>query len=1118
MRILKGLSALIVLTGLVIGLPLLFVSIGANPLPGLADLPQLIGRPDYGGLVLTGTVMPLIGWIAWAWFTLSVLVEIPAAVRGVRAPRIRALSGAQGAASLLVAAVIAMGASPAMAATAPASPAPTITSTAVAGDVTQNDADDEETEAGLETYTVKSGDSLWAIAEARLGDGAEYRAIADLNYDRVQPDGRALTPADHTIVPGWELLLPETATAPGGDESTHTVRAGENLSMIADQHLGDTDRYTEILAANPGLTDPDLIHPGDTLTLPSTADRGPEHAEPTKIDEAAPQKKATDAPEAETTSSANDAAASEASPSPAWAAVESSDGAAADAASDSGVEATAGAGVDTSSAEEPAPSAGDETPGDHEEETSAEDGSVLRTAGGIGALLAAGLLGLLGVRRLHQRRRRKAGQNTPAPSTEAAVVESRLREAAGPLTADGIDHALRHISHWAQCTGQDLPEMFCARADSTTLAVYLTAPAQLPEPFTAVDDDQVVWQVNPEDLGELEPTPPAPYPGLVTLGQDHDGAHVLADIEYLGALSVHDDTGRSHEILNAMAVELGMSPWSEQLQVSLVGLAAGLPQVAGGGRIRHFDTVEMLLTRLRGQAEEARAYLHGAELESLHQARTAGTGYETMPPEIVVLAIQPTDEQLDELTDLINELPRVGIAAITDQQPLGEWSLNVDSSNNATLEPASLSLAPQRVSDQEHAAIVELLATAGDNAAPAVDTEESTTEITLDLVDTTGGFHPTLVADPDPDPADDDTAEPAEPVTNGPAETDNVEATETDDAAAEHVNEEPLEESSPEPATAKLPAPAASDHDQTEPAGDDQSTHETEEEAAPAATDEPLVAAVPAGEPLLEAVDEETGAPFIRILGPVVLDGARGPAPTTPSGDVSPTKIARYTSTAAFLALNPGSSLEQFHHAFWPNADPRGSKADLNRNRLSSDVRKYLGQDEGGAYYYPHAVHGEYRLDERVGTDWQLFCDLVGSTPRAATTERLVAALKLVRGAPFEGVAAKHYLWIDTIVSEMIDRICDVAHELVQRSVKNSAPALARLGATAGCLVDPANEQMWRNAMMAEHLAGDRRGVEAVARKLNDYLDSFGDDYEPEEETQDLLEQLRSRHGYQIAG
>ncbi len=48
----------------------------------------------------------------------------------------------------------------------------------------------------------------------------------------------------------------------------HTIRPGESLSSIAGDRLDDPDVWRRIREANPGLTDPDLIHPGDRVAIP----------------------------------------------------------------------------------------------------------------------------------------------------------------------------------------------------------------------------------------------------------------------------------------------------------------------------------------------------------------------------------------------------------------------------------------------------------------------------------------------------------------------------------------------------------------------------------------------------------------------------------------------------------------------------------------------------------------------------------------------------------------------------------------------------------------------------------------------------------------------------------
>jgi nucleoid-associated protein YgaU len=51
---------------------------------------------------------------------------------------------------------------------------------------------------------------------------------------------------------------------------TYTVKAGDTLSKIAKDHLGDAHAYTKIFEANRDqLSDPDKIKPGQVLKLPA---------------------------------------------------------------------------------------------------------------------------------------------------------------------------------------------------------------------------------------------------------------------------------------------------------------------------------------------------------------------------------------------------------------------------------------------------------------------------------------------------------------------------------------------------------------------------------------------------------------------------------------------------------------------------------------------------------------------------------------------------------------------------------------------------------------------------------------------------------------------------------
>jgi nucleoid-associated protein YgaU len=61
----------------------------------------------------------------------------------------------------------------------------------------------------------------------------------------------------------------QAGSSPGG-ASTHTVVRGDTMSGVARADCGDAADWRTIAAANPQITNPNLIHPGDQLAIPCT--------------------------------------------------------------------------------------------------------------------------------------------------------------------------------------------------------------------------------------------------------------------------------------------------------------------------------------------------------------------------------------------------------------------------------------------------------------------------------------------------------------------------------------------------------------------------------------------------------------------------------------------------------------------------------------------------------------------------------------------------------------------------------------------------------------------------------------------------------------------------------
>jgi nucleoid-associated protein YgaU len=82
------------------------------------------------------------------------------------------------------------------------SQAPAADTVAVEPEVAERDASEPvKSEAGVQTYTVLSGDTLWTISEQVYGDGSNYMKIFEANTS-------ILEHPDH-ILPGQKLVIPE---------------------------------------------------------------------------------------------------------------------------------------------------------------------------------------------------------------------------------------------------------------------------------------------------------------------------------------------------------------------------------------------------------------------------------------------------------------------------------------------------------------------------------------------------------------------------------------------------------------------------------------------------------------------------------------------------------------------------------------------------------------------------------------------------------------------------------------------------------------------------------------------------------------------------------------------
>ncbi len=314
-RFARAVLAGLTLVALVIGLPILLARYGSWPIHQVPTASQLSDAP---GQALTDdavfAILTVAAWATWAAFTVSVVLELVAAVRGASRPTLPYLAPIQHGARQLVASLLMTAtltgpfASQRVVAAPALPPLSDVARQPVAAVIHEGPAPQAPVDEGavdpaapiedLPVVRVARGDSPWSLAERHLGDGLRWRELWDLNRGTPQADGRAWVVEDQIDI-GWQIRLPVGAVgvpAPGNVEPTdggppsetageHLVVPGDTLREIADSELGDPERYPEIFEASqtieqPGgvhLTDPDLILPGWTLRLP---DASPDPAEP----------------------------------------------------------------------------------------------------------------------------------------------------------------------------------------------------------------------------------------------------------------------------------------------------------------------------------------------------------------------------------------------------------------------------------------------------------------------------------------------------------------------------------------------------------------------------------------------------------------------------------------------------------------------------------------------------------------------------------------------------------------------------------------------------------------------------------------------------------------------
>jgi LysM repeat protein len=1130
-RVGRGVAAAIALVGLVFGTPFLLV-VGGD----LGGLVQLIAEPagllrrDDGSLMLG--LMTAVGWMAWAVVAAGVGLEVAASAHGARRPGrmgggpsdgesgagpedlelADAMAGRRRAHLLwwpravvrpLVAAIVGLivtvvGVGPAL-----AEPEPVEAAARSAARPDELGVDAEENTAGPgasplapgllaptaaapRMYRVEPGDSLWSIAADQLGDGPLWPLIVDANQDLIAWADR--------IEVGWQLRIPEIEGAASGD---YVVQPGDSLAAIAETLWGDASRWPELWEANRDrVADPHVIAPNWHLRVPGGDDHAPVGPAPESdlgsVPGSGPGPVPGSVPGPVPGSSAAESEGampkdSEADVDSAGAQVSAgmgdgegaqvSAGAEDGAAGDSGdaqdtaeaVDADVPGSFETVSPVDAGPRVGDEAPLGHANGAATPVGST--AAQEALSPTAPADWGQASVPEAVPTADAPAGQTGPAgPAVEAAedarpALVTGVLASAGVVLAGGliavlrrrrserlgerpVGRRLRHpdpeVTRWETALGivaADLP-------DAETLPVeHLAGARDTGQGRLIVMGDEGVdvtdrWgrRLDPVDRTAGE----GPW-ALAGLGQDSAGQLLLMDLEQPDGLTVTGPVATERAaVVRAVALDLACRRWTDGVDVTVV---ADEPEPLFAG----FDDVDVIEDKAVGLAQclavvaERRRHV---DKRTLSERRADPDRSEAWRPQVFCFTADLAPDQASAVAAAVAG-PSLGVTAVWTRAPEpehdGEGSsvLALGSAGTAVLQPAGLTLRPPRLGP--NGPIGELLAV---TAAEPRDLAwwEDLDPLAADSPPVSGNSAATT------DNGQDIGQDRGTRVEDGADRASTIAAT-TRGGTINHEGADVVR--------------------QAAGGGAGRGGLGLSHRAWPAGSPpEHVIEPIPA---------TEFAAPTLLLLGPIALHQAAGPRPAR-----AERSCLEY---CGWLLEHPGATSLSMAQGLLVAEGTRRS----NLSRL----RTWLGQSPTGTLYLPDAYSGRLFLDPAVTSDWQRLRLLIADGLRRTPTDRLVAALRLVRGAPLADAAPGQWHWAEELRTDMVSVIRDVGVVVAERALAVGDLDLARWATARALTAVGRDERLLCARIQVEDRAGNRHEVERLVSIVTRQGRSLGVDLLP---------------------
>ncbi len=673
---------------------------------------------------------------------------------------------------------------------------------------------------------------------------------------------------------------------------------------------------------------------------------------------------------------------------------------------------------------------------------------------GAGALLSGALALTLARRREAQFRSRRPGRMIAPPPADTIPVEKTLiREGSVTgATVVFIDEVLRRTTAALSNAGEPVPVLMGVDAHADHVTVRFAGLADLSPVWTCLDGDaRQVWRIpadaDLDQAGPLNPDGAPPWPQLVTLGRDKAGWR-LVNLEAVGVASLTGDAANCADLARYLVSELAVSPWARDVQVDCLAVCPEMPDLSPD-RVHYHDDPDVIPERVRTAVETADRLtrVHPTTLET---ARVTHADEDLWHSRLLLSGARDA-EHLGVLIRLVTDQKgRTGTAVLLlspDQAPTGV-EIKLTDNGRVQVPDLGLDLVANGLTEDEARGCIALI-TAGRNLD----------DIEMPVVD-------------DPD------GEEWEQFCNsaGAIRTDKTIPRDSDDPQATSVL--------PEPDRVYVTETANTAEDLTE--------------LAPKVPVE-VAEQIEAADPTLDADLADWWAdscvrPRLRVLGPIkVRIGVGGNA------QAATNRKPACNNAVTYLSTRPrGATTQEI-------ADALTITDDRVRQDMSI-VRAWLGDNpRTGREFLPGATKHPLAVERGVGLYLieDLLCDadlykrlrIRGEARGPDGINDLRTALRLVNGAPYDGLRARGTVWLadNPVECELLFSIIDVAHIVSTIAIQSGDLQGARAAAELAVLVAPTDANLQMDLAKIAEKAGDDAKAAAIAKNVLTWRDAVGD-------------------------